>query len=58
MVEFCRMPRTRQEICDYLGLGSVTYAMKTHVMPLIDYGIIKMTIPDKPKSMKQMYYSE
>lgn len=55
---FCRTPRTRIEICDYLGLNSVTYAIQAHVMPLVEAGKIKMSIPDKPKSPKQLYYSE
>lgn len=54
---FCRTPRTRKEICDYLGLSSVTYAIQTYVMPLVEKGKIKMTNPDKPKSPKQLYYS-
>lgn len=55
---FCRTPRTRKEICEYLGLSSVTYAIQTHIMPLVDAGKIKLSIPDKPKSPKQLYYSE
>ena len=55
---FCRTPRTRKEICDYLGLSSVTYAIQTHIMPLVDAGKIKLSIPEKPKSPKQLYYSE
>lgn len=55
---FCKTPRTRQEICDYLGLSSVTYAIQKHVMPLVETGRIKMSIPEKPKSPKQLYYSE
>lgn len=55
---FCRTPRTRKEICEYLGLSSVTYAIQTHVMPLVESGKIKMTIPEKPKSPKQLFYSE
>ena len=57
LILFCRTPRTRKEICDYLGLNSVTYAIQTHVMPLVEAGKIKMSIPDKPKSPKQLYYS-
>ena len=55
---FCRTPRTRKEICEYLGLSSVTYAIQTHVMPLVESGKIKMTNPEKPKSLKQLFYSE
>lgn len=58
LILFCKTPRTRKEICNYLGLSSVTYAIQTHIMPLVDKGIIKMSIPDKPKSPKQMFYTE
>lgn len=54
---FCKTPRTRQEICAYLGLSSTTYAIQTHVMPLVEQGLIKLSIPEKPKSTKQLYYS-
>ena len=58
LLMFCRTPRTRKEICEYLGLSSVTYAIQTHVMPLVESGKIKMTNPEKPKSSKQLFYSE
>ena len=58
LILFCKTPRTRKEICDYLGLHSITYAIQTHVMPLVDKGIIKMSIPEKPKSPKQLFYTE
>ena len=58
LILFCKTPRTRKEICDYLELNSVTYAIQTHVMPLVEKGIIKMSIPDKPKSPKQLFYCE
>ena len=57
LIVFCKTPRTRKEICDYLGLNSVTYAIQTYVNPLVEVGVIKLSIPDKPKSPKQLYYS-
>lgn len=57
LILFCKIPRTRKEICEFLGLSSVTYAIQTHVMPLVKQGLIKLSIPDKPKSPKQLYYS-
>ena len=57
LVLFCKIPRTRTEICEFLGLSSVTYAIQTHVMPLVEQGILKISIPDKPKSPKQLFYS-
>ncbi len=58
ILTFCKTPRTRKEICEYLGLTSVSYAIQTHVMPLVESGQIKLAIPEKPKSPKQLYYSE
>ena len=57
LLQFCKTPRTRKEICEYLDLNSVTYAIQTYVMPLVEKGLIKMSVPDKPKSPKQLFYS-
>lgn len=57
IIGFCKIPKTRQEIAKYLGLSSVTYAMKKYVQPLIDAGKIKMTVPEAPSSPNQKYYS-
>jgi len=57
LLVFCKTPRTRKEICDYLGLSSVTYAMQRYIQPLVDGHLINLSIPDKPKSTKQLYYS-
>ena len=58
LIIFCKTPRTRNEICHYLGINSVSYVMKKYVMPLVERGILKMSIPDKPKSTKQLFYYE
>ena len=58
LLMFCKTPRTRKEISEYLGLNSVTYAIQAYVMPLVESGKIKLSVPDKPKSSKQLYYSE
>lgn len=55
---FCKTPRTRKEICEYLELSSTTYAIQKYIMPLVESGKIKMSNPEKPKSSKQLYYSE
>lgn len=57
LLTFCKIPRTRKEICDHLGLSSISYAMQIYIMPLVEQGLIKMTLPDKPKSPKQLYFS-
>lgn len=57
LIEFCRTPRSRKEIGEFLKIKSVAYAMKKYVQPLIESGKIKLTIPDTPKSTQQKYYS-
>ena len=55
---FCRTTRTRREIAEYLGLSSITYAIQRHVMPLVEKGLIHLSIPEKPGSPKQLYFSK
>lgn len=55
LLGFCAMPRTRQEIADFLGIRAVQYAMKRYVEPLIARGAITLSIPDHPRSKKQTY---
>lgn len=43
---FCKTPRTRKEICEFLGLSSITYAVQKYIMPLVDAGKIKLSIPE------------
>jgi ATP-dependent DNA helicase RecG len=57
LITFCKTPRTRKEICDYMGLTSVSYAIQRHVMPLVEQGFIHLSMPEKPSSPKQLYYS-
>ena len=55
LVEFCETPRSRDEICEFLNLKSKTYVVKEYVMPLVDRGVLRMTIPDRPRSSNQRY---
>ncbi len=57
LLEFCRIPRTRQEISEFLGLSSTTYAIQTYVNPLVERGLIRLSIPDKPGSSRQRFVS-
>ena len=54
LLTFCAVPRSRQEIIDFLGFSRY-YSMSKIVQPLIDDGKIALTLPDKPKSSKQRY---
>ena len=55
LVAFCETPKSRDDICEYLGLKSKSYVMKEYIQPLLDLHLLKMTIPDKPRSSKQKY---
>ena len=57
LLTFCREPKTRQEIASFLGVKTVFYAMQHYVQPLIAAGKLAMTIPEKPKSRNQKYYT-
>lgn len=54
---FCKKPRTRKEIADYLGIKTIHYVMEHYINPLVETGKLQMTIPEKPKSRNQRYYS-
>lgn len=58
LLEFCRTPRTRTEIEQHFqGRLTRNYLMSHIVRPLVESGRLKQTIPDKPKSKNQRYYS-
>jgi hypothetical protein len=56
LISFCETPRARGEIAAFLG-KTTYYAMRSFVDPLLEKGKLKMTIPDKPRSRNQKYYS-
>ena len=56
LIAFCKTPKMREEIAEFTGQTQY-YTMKTLVAPLLEQGLIKLTIPDKPKSKKQKYVS-
>ena len=55
LLEFCKIPRTRREIADHLGISTVFYVMQHYVNPLLAGGKLTMTIPEKPKSRNQKF---
>jgi len=55
LVVFCDVPRTREEMQNFLGLSHKSYFRTKMLKPLLDCGKLKMTIPDKPNSKNQKY---
>ena len=46
---------SRKELQEKVGLKNDEYFRKAYIVPLLERGIIEMTISDKPKSSKQKY---
>ena len=46
---------SRKEIFIAIGIAGDSRAFKRHIEPLLDAGLIEMTIPDKPNSRLQKY---
>jgi ATP-dependent DNA helicase RecG len=57
MQEFCRIPRSREEIAKEFNLGSPYYVITRYIRPLIEKGVLRMTLPEFPKSKNQRYVS-
>lgn len=55
ILEFCNVPRKRAEIQEYCGYKSAYHFRESVLNPLLEDGQLVRTIPDKPKSPKQMY---
>ena len=55
LINFCRTPRSRAEIIEFLDIPSGQYALRRYLDPLVESGAILMTMPEKPRSSKQEY---
>lgn len=58
LLEFCREPRTRNDIKEFLHLDTWSYIMRKYLKPLLETGEIELMFPEKPKSRKQKYYTK
>lgn len=54
LLDFCSTPRTRAEIVAFVG-KSKNHVMAHIVGPLVKENKLRMTIPDKPKSLNQKF---
>jgi len=57
ILDFCRTPRTRREIADFMGKKTAYYVTKNVVTPMVEEGVLKLTLPDTPKSKNQKFYA-
>jgi ATP-dependent DNA helicase RecG len=55
IIDYLEKEKSRIELLRFLGLENQTLNFNNNIKPLIDYGFIEMTLPDKPKSRYQKY---
>lgn len=55
LVEFCSIPRSRDEMQASIGIEHREYFRKAFLKPLLESGRLQMTQPDKPNSPNQKY---
>ena len=55
ILEYCIMPRTREDIQKHIGIANRSYFSRVFLKPLLDSGQLIMTVPDKPNSRNQKY---
>lgn len=52
---FCSVPRTTQEIMDRLKITNQSKNRQKYITSLIEIGVLKRTIPEKPNDPNQKY---
>ena len=57
IIEYCKKPRTSKEIIEHFGFGNRLYLKRHYLDKMLADGQVKMTIPEKPTSKMQKYYS-
>lgn len=58
VLEYCRIPRSRSEIQLFVGMKDREHFRSEVLQPLLEKGLLFMTIPDKPNSSKQRYITK
>ncbi len=56
LLEYCKTPRSRQEMSEYLGLSQY-YTLDKYVYPMVEAGKLALSVPEKLKSSKQRFYA-
>ncbi len=58
VLSFCKEPKSTHEIMEYIGLRHREHFRSQILKPLIEKGLLGLTIPDKPNSPKQKYIAK
>lgn len=57
ILNYCQEPKSKDEIFATIKLYKNTKNYNHHIKPLIEVGWLNLTIPDKPTSKNQQYYT-
>jgi predicted HTH transcriptional regulator len=55
VIQFCSIPRSAREILEHIGYAYNSTNIANQIKPLVEYGFIEMTEPEKPNSKNQKY---
>lgn len=57
VLDYCLLPKSRKAILETLGLSNQTKNFRNVVLPLVELGLLLRTIPDRPTSGHQKYFT-
>lgn len=57
VLSYCQEPKSNDEIFEKIELYKNTKNFKNHIKPLIEAGWLNFTLPDKPTSKNQKYFT-
>ena len=55
VIQFCSIPRSAREILEHVGYAYNSTNIANQIKPLVEYGFIEMTEPEKLNSKNQKY---
>jgi ATP-dependent DNA helicase RecG len=55
VLEYCREARGRKDILKHIGVTPLYKNFQKRLQPLIDAGLLHLTVPGKPRSRNQQY---
>lgn len=55
LIGFADVPRSMAELMAHAGFSHRPHFVITHIEPLLTGGVLRLTLPDKPRSPKQRY---
>ena len=58
ITEFCKEEKNIFEIMEKIGYKNRTRFRRDYIKPMVEKGILNMTIPEKPTSRNQKYISK